>query len=52
VNSKSCRNSLKHSGVAGGKGGGQEEARARGESAHFLQSFKTRFKQKFRPKDA
>jgi len=48
VNFKSCRNSLKHSGVARGKW----EHAPRGASAHFYSHLKTRFKEEFRPKDA
>jgi len=53
VNSKSCRNSLKHSDVAGGKWGhAPRGAGLGGASVHFCSHLKTCFKQKFRPKDA
>jgi len=49
----SCKNSLKHSGVAGGKWGhAPQGAGFGGVSSHFCSHLKTRFKQKFRPKDA
>jgi len=44
VTSKSCRNSLKHSGIAGGKWGhALQGVGLGGASAHFLQSFKNAY---------
>jgi len=43
VNSKSCRNGLKHSGVAGASGARAPERRPWGRISTFLLSFKNAF---------